>query len=461
MANHDDDGGLDRAELDRWVAPEPRPEFEDQVISRLEATGAFAAAPAASPSAPSPSTAPSPAPSPPPTSPLRPRTRTRTAALLGFGAGVVAAAAVAFLVASRDRAQHSLAGTATAGGRLEATGSRRSVDIAGRAVAVAEAGSALEWRVDADGGTSVAQLRGRIFYRVDRGAPFRVATPRGEVAVRGTCFTVGIDDAGAEVFVHEGQVEVSGAGRTLGLAAGEAALLAAGGPRRVTADEATALLAGRSAAAPAALLPPRSGPSLSPSPPPDDLGAGGARFEPDAATLARWAQECRIRVDLPPVTAQPLTPVELDALASSLALRPGERAAVARAIETISQRAIAHLGRLYVDVTGDEEGARSLSLDLQMHEILRSAELGEEQALRRRISRERAGLEPPPPAGAAMTPVEEMVRAIVAVGDELEAELAREVGPERARALRRANRGWPGSEFHWLGCPAPGQDQDP
>jgi len=37
--------------------------------------------------------------------------------------------------------------------------------------------------------------------------------------------------------------------------------------------------------------------------------------------------------------------------------------------------------------------------------------------------------------------------------DELEAELARSLGAARARELRRERRGWPGGEFHWIGCP--------
>jgi len=419
MANHDDDRGLDRGELDRWPPPEPRASFVDDVMARLDAGVTFAA----------------------PAQRAVRQPRTRTVALAGFAAGAIAVSiVVALIVALRGGAA-----APPVGGRLEAS-ARRTLAIGSRGVAVAEAGSELEWRVDADRRAVVVQQRGRVFYRVDAGGPFRVTTPHGEVEVLGTCFTVAVETAATRVTTHEGRVAVAGAGVTLILAAGEVAALGPAGPRSV--DD----VAPPAAAAPVAVAgaggPAPPAPST-PTPLDDDRAA---LFETDAPTLARWAEECRIRVDLAPVTDAPFTDQDLDQLGTLIGLRRDERDRMRVAIATTRERTLARLRRLYTDATGDDPGA--MPSDALMHEILRTAELGEEGELRRRIARERAGLEPPPPASARLTPLEETIRAVTVLGDEFEAEVARVLGPARARELRRAQRGWPGGEFHWLGCPA-------
>src|SRR5258708_5402261 len=67
---------------------------------------------------------------------------------------------------------------------------RASVALGRRGVAVAEAGAALRWQVDARGAARVAQERGDVFYRIDRGGPFQVSAAGGEIFVTGTCFRV-------------------------------------------------------------------------------------------------------------------------------------------------------------------------------------------------------------------------------------------------------------------------------
>ncbi len=55
---------------------------------------------------------------------------------------------------------------------------------------VAEKGSELHFRVEPDGAMRVEQGRGDVFYRVEPGAAFVVATPLGALTVPGTCLRV-------------------------------------------------------------------------------------------------------------------------------------------------------------------------------------------------------------------------------------------------------------------------------
>jgi hypothetical protein len=135
----------------------------------------------------------------------------------------------------------------------EANAERRREVALARGVAVLEPGARIRWR-----GLRVEQLRGEVFYRVDKGIPYRVETPAGSVDVTGTCFRVrihGTDDeaprgtgqddeermgtigkigAGAAVGVlltvgvYEGKVRVSSAGQRQELTAGGSVTLGGG-----------------------------------------------------------------------------------------------------------------------------------------------------------------------------------------------------------------------------------------
>lgn len=75
-----------------------------------------------------------------------------------------------------------------------AAGSRVETRLGERAVAVAEPGASLRWTVGSGGDGAVVQDRGDVFYRVERGGPFVVATPAGDVRVIGTCFRVEVTE---------------------------------------------------------------------------------------------------------------------------------------------------------------------------------------------------------------------------------------------------------------------------
>src|SRR5678816_2529840 len=120
---------------------------------------------------------------------------------------------------------------------------RTSIELGGRGTAVAEPETEMVWRVADDGAAEITQRTGNVFYRVERGGPFVVHTPAGDVRVTGTCFRVEVQAmtpnkklviaglAGAAiatavlVTVYEGRVIAeSGAARTE-LAAGSQATL--------------------------------------------------------------------------------------------------------------------------------------------------------------------------------------------------------------------------------------------
>src|SRR5262249_28507632 len=98
----------------------------------------------------------------------KPQRARRWPMLLAAAAGVAATVLVFFAL------RPSLGGS----GRIEAA-ERQQVELGGRGIAVAERGSALEWRVARSGAARVEQSQGSVFYRVERGEPFIVATPAG------------------------------------------------------------------------------------------------------------------------------------------------------------------------------------------------------------------------------------------------------------------------------------------
>jgi len=148
------------------------------------------------------------------------------------GAIVAAAAAALIVVANRSGESAPSRGDVTASERVE-------VSIGNRAVAVLEPGAHVHWQ-----GDRVEQDRGDVFYRVDRGAPFHVDTPRAEATVLGTSFRISVNEqenvmkrrdvatgaigavaaAVVVVGVYEGKVRVSHAEQAVTLRAGESAV---------------------------------------------------------------------------------------------------------------------------------------------------------------------------------------------------------------------------------------------
>jgi hypothetical protein len=171
----------------------------------------------------------------------------------GFAARVVGAAQAEHRIEKRRRGGRVFAGllvvvtmaaaivlafrlkSAAAHGDVVAD-ARREVRVGTRAVAVLEKGAHVVWD-----GDSIKQSDGDVFWRVEPGARFTVATPVADVTVKGTCFRVkvrsGEDDmnrrdvaaatmgaalaAATFVGVYEGKVAVSHAGTSVDVGPGQ------------------------------------------------------------------------------------------------------------------------------------------------------------------------------------------------------------------------------------------------
>jgi hypothetical protein len=105
---------------------------------------------------------------------------------------------------------------------------------------------------------------------------------------------------------------------------------------------------------------------------------------------------------------------------------------------------------LYIEATGDVQGAETLSLDAMRGEIQEKGGHGEDDLVLQRIAQERAGLAQPPADLSKATPFERLFRAYIKLGDQSEQAIAKRLGPERAKAIR--GDGW-GSRSSWAGCP--------
>ncbi len=106
-------------------------------------------------------------------------------------------------------------------------------------------------------------------------------------------------------------------------------------------------------------------------------------------------------------------------------------AALKRNVEPL----IAEIRALYVEVTGDEQGADALDPQSMERELEQKA--GPEAAeARKRIALEKAGDLTPPADSKNRPPIERYYRRIAYVADHIEADLAAIIGAERAREFR-------------------------
>jgi hypothetical protein len=356
---------------------------------------------------------------------------------LGAGlAGLAAAAALLLVLADRGR---SLGGAGEHRFAEQAT-----LALAGRGVAVGEAGAELRWVVERDGAAHITQSHGDVFYRVERGGAFVVETPAGRVSVRGTCFRVEVRAADAVVTVLEGRVAVESAGELVELTPGMRALLsvaAAPRARRVSA-------ASEEASLPALASPPSAPP---PSPSPVETGR---HVEPHqkffgftSAELVEMAQRCQVTYDLPLYDLSPALLSDGDAAAAGLS--DSERQAYNALLQRHSDTFMGEVRALHQELTGQPGG--ELAYRALEAEIFNKSIPDHVAAARARLSAERAGQAVAPSAAEVRPPVERFLRLGLATADAFEADVLHIVGAERARALRRTR-----FQVVWSqGCPAP------
>ena len=425
MSQADDFSDEERELLDRWRAPTPPASFAVRVVAD----------------------------------------RRRSVALVRYG--VVAAALVLGLTGMVLRSRGELNGSVQ-------SNTRSTIHIGKRATVVAEAGTVLEYRIAKDwrgegaGAAYVEQRQGTAFYRVERGDAFEVHTVNGTIRVTGTCFTIAIDDrTGVLVTVHEGSVatrpELTDVVEPV--LAGESVLLKT---RSVVPTHA-------SAAAMAAPQIMHSGRYSGMA----DLGDHVALMEQTAKLrdqvralqnrlanksnsertygldhdeLVRLADNCELSWDTPQVQVG-TSPKLTDDDARALGLNAEQRRIVEEAMAEANARMVGILQATYVAVTGDEN-VSAVSATALLSEIEDKTSTAEMQRIYQRLAQERAGL---PLKGAKPegreAQIEELYRAYVTMGDDLQGVLAARLGAGLAERVRDLRDGFSSRRHSSFGCP--------
>ena len=503
-ANEDGvDVGLPEAVLQGWMPVQPGDGFVDRVMA---ARAARRRAPVASAigdaeTVPAGITAPA---------ADRRRPRWRQLRVIWWLAACLAAAAALSFYASKGPRGRNLDGAITAT-------ARQSHAIGQRATAVLEAGAVLAYTVRhvGDGGPTrvrVEQTAGDVFYRVDTGTDFEVATPAGRARVRGTCFRVEVVPMngtrqwvrqtavgaavgaavamGVVVTVYEGRVALANTHGETELAFGERATMVAdhapfeaedalppSNPHPATGgngsaagalsapepalptDADAASLRAQNERLRAGWLAERQGRNveigalrarLAEHGDDDEGGPRGAFYPPDPDLMVELASRCALRIDQPPIMG--MEPGTVGHHRATLDLRDEEVPVIDDAIRRAHRRLSEGLSRLYVEATGDAEGVSHLSPRAMLAEIQDKALEGEVARVMRAISQERAGLAPSGDGNAQMSVAERALRLYAQSGDDFQAIVAQTLGPERAHALRAMDRGWPWSRSEFAGC---------
>ncbi len=451
----------ERLDLSAFEVPPPRADLTDRILAGL-------------PTASRPS-------------PRRARWRTVAAALL------VALSGAAWFVA------RSL-GEDASGERAFAQ--RETVPLGASAVAVAEPGSELRWRAGRRGGpVRVRQPAGSVFYRVEGGADFQVDTPGGQVAVRGTCFTIEVQPmlpskqsltgaavgavltAAVFVTVHEGRVAVTSPAGATEVGPGERAVLSAGAAPRVSAASTPGNAV---ASAPASPAPRESSPGAAPTwqaresayvaeltalrervKELEPYAPGGAKhhqgsdnrtmrvpnfLNPSPEELREMAKECRLRWDAPSLKARTPSIPSPEKL-KELNLTQDEAEVMAEVHQAFVAESLEKLRAIYVAATGDTENARVLAPEALEQEVLDKSSEDSIKRAYQRVSQERAGLAAPPADTTGMTPAERLIRFNTGLGDAYERALADKLGAAKAHELRSKNDGWGSRHSSGVSCP--------
>jgi hypothetical protein len=429
-------------DLDAWEALEPAPDFADRVLARIQGEFVTGSHPAQLRNqVPVTSTD---------KSIVEPARRVGRTLLIAGGAAAVSAIAVAAVMLlwlrSSDSDSKRNAANQVSSGRHGAMLLRSTEKVGERAIAVVEPNGVLSWNVTPNGSGAVTQDRGSVFYRVEHSdvAGFVVNTVHGRVTVTGTCFTVDVSRDATNVTVHEGSVAVNTATDTAALVAGEGVYFSGGRiHQRLVSTESTSGNRTNSS------LPKQPAASMA-NP---VVTAAPKRFNQDSVTLKQWAQTCKVVADMPPFDAE--KPADLTGwarYANSLGATPQEVMSVKESYEKIESDAASLLNTAYETFTGNKSSP-DMTMDEAIFEIVRTGGYLDPFETYQAISQERAGLKEAPAKDAKLGPVEYLLRKILAQGDLFEAELAKRLGPARARALRETNEGWPGQGSEWEGCP--------
>ncbi len=186
--------------------------------------------------------------------------------------------------------------------------------------------------------------------------------------------------------------------------------------------------------------------------------SGRPWFDPSKEDLIKFAGECRVGYDLPPVMGtEPMTIGPR--AAEEMGMTGEETAAFNRVMAGIHAHYVAELRKLYLEVVGDASRADDLSPDAMWSELRDKSPPGEQERANQRIAQERAGLAQPPADLSQLSAIERGMRLQASLGERTERDLGAAIGPDRARALREKNDGW-GMHREIAGCPGKGGDDE-
>jgi hypothetical protein len=392
---------------------------------------------------------------------------------------ILAVAAVVMMLMWRSRPQFPGAtGTVV-------TAARQTLKLGHRGVAVAEAGASLAWEIAASGAATVTQDDGNVFYRVEKGGPFAVRTPRGTVEVRGTSFRVEVDmvrkskqgvvgaavgaavAAAVVVTVYEGKVVFSEPkdGATVTAEVGPGEVLSRGVDEKHR-GESLVLEAPASDATREELLTRDESQRQEIRKLREKLAAiqeqgvrvrevrkpdGESSLSPSSDTLKAWAKECRVHFDMPPPSRHLGEPPLPDRIVEDMGLSAAEVEAVRKAMGSVQDAFALEVRELYLEATGNTDAADELSPESMANEIRDKSDPHDEARARARIARERAGLSKAPADLSKLSLMERYYRLLAGVGDAAENAIAEVLGAKRARDIRAKNDGW-GRQMQMAGC---------
>jgi hypothetical protein len=165
------------------------------------------------------------------------------------------------------------------------------------------------------------------------------------------------------------------------------------------------------------------------------------------------ARACEVRFEMPAVTDNE-PPVVTDEQVAALSLSDHERDVLQRALRDLhaelrgfAQAALAGLP----SPSGASKEAAPATLEEMLNELRTRPGSGFEEG-REKLARERAALAIPAGPSAQQPPGERLLRTWATLGDQLERQLATELGKDRARLLRTSPQaGWM-NRFSEAGC---------
>lgn len=154
-------------------------------------------------------------------------------------------------------------------------------------------------------------------------------------------------------------------------------------------------------------------------------------FRPSKEELLEAAETCAVSYAMPTRIGDRFI---VDSMADEIDLTAAERQAIEAALGQGEKQWEARVRSIYLDASGDEEGAEVLSVAAMELEIQEKALAEEELAARTQVSKERAGLLEARAAGES-TPLEAYLRAAVARTDASAAAVSSVLGEDRGLEL--------------------------